>query len=154
MEKPIQAYYDEIASHCYGCGVLNEHGLHVKSFWTGDEAVCSFQPEPHYTAIVGYVYGGLLASLIDCHCMATAAAAAYAAEGRSIGSPPLLRYVTASLKVDYRRPTPMGVLLTLRAKAVEIGPRKVRLHCSLYAGADLTAQGEVVGVRLPEHWAE
>ena len=105
-EKAIQGYYADDANHCYGCGSLNSHGLQIKSYWDGDETVCHFQPLPYHTAIPGYVYGGLIASLIDCHGTGTAAAG-YRSEGRAMGSEPLLRFVTASLHVDYLKPTPI-----------------------------------------------
>ena len=87
-EKAIQDYYPDNVSHCYGCGRLNERGLQIKSYWLGDEAVCIYQPRPEHTAIPGYVYGGLIASLIDCHCTGTAAAASYQAAGRAMDSLP------------------------------------------------------------------
>ena len=89
-------------------------GTSIKSYWEGEEAVCKFTPEPCHTAIPGYVYGGMIASIIDCHGTGTAAAAAYRAEGRPMDSEPLLRYVTASLHVNYLKPTPLGVELEAR----------------------------------------
>ena len=109
-EKAFQNYYPNDLSYCYGCGRLNEHGLQIKSYWDGEETIAVFTPKPYHTAIPGYVYGGLVASLIDCHGTGTAAAAAYRAEGRSMDEEPALRYVTASLKVDYLRPAPLAQL--------------------------------------------
>ncbi|HEM61758.1 MAG TPA: PaaI family thioesterase, partial [Chloroflexi bacterium] len=76
-QKAFQDYYPDDLSHCYGCGRLNEYGHQIKSYWDGEETVCTFLPEPYHTAIPGFVYGGLIASLIDCHSTATAAAAKY-----------------------------------------------------------------------------
>ncbi|MCI0576094.1 MAG: PaaI family thioesterase [Chloroflexi bacterium] len=151
-EKSFQDYYADAVSYCYGCGRLNERGLQIKSYWDGDEAVCTFEPKPHHLGFPGYVYGGLIASLIDCHCTGTAAAVAYRAEGRPMDSDPPLRYVTASLHVDYLRPTPLGVPLELRARPTEIKGRKVVVACSLYAQGEECARGEAVLVRMPEHW--
>jgi acyl-coenzyme A thioesterase PaaI-like protein len=152
VSKPFQDYYSDATSYCYGCGRLNEQGLQIKSYWDGDEAVCDFQPRPYHTAIPGYVYGGLIASLIDCHSTGTAAAAGYRAEGRPMDSEPPLRYVTASLHVDYLRPTPIEATLTLRARVQEIKGRKTTVHCSLYANGDECARGQVVVVQMPEKW--
>jgi acyl-coenzyme A thioesterase PaaI-like protein len=152
-EKAFQDYYADQTSHCYGCGRLNEHGLQIKSYWDGDETVCRFEPRPYHTAIPGYVYGGLIASLIDCHSTGTAAAAAYRAEGRSMDSQPPLRFVTASLKVDYVRPTPIGVPLEVRATVKEIKGRKVVVAATLSANGEVCARGEVVAVQMPEHLA-
>jgi acyl-coenzyme A thioesterase PaaI-like protein len=148
-EKAIQDFYPDNVSHCYGCGRLNERGLQIKSYWLGDEAVCIFQPRPEHTAIPGYVYGGLIASLIDCHCTGTAAAASYQAAGRSMDSLPAFRFVTASLKVDYLKPTPLGVPLEVRARVIEIKGRKVVMQASLSAEGQVCARGEVVAVQAP-----
>ncbi|MGH8127133.1 MAG: acyl-CoA thioesterase domain-containing protein, partial [Gammaproteobacteria bacterium] len=88
------------------------------------------------------------ASLIDCHAMATAAAATYRAEQREPGSEPALRFVTASLKVEYLKPTPIGPL-ELSARAREVGARKVLVDVELSANGTVTARGDVVAVRIP-----
>jgi acyl-coenzyme A thioesterase PaaI-like protein len=150
-DKAFQDYYPDQLSYCYGCGRLNEQGLHVQSHWDGEEAVCTFQPRPYHIAIPGYVYGGLIASLIDCHCTGTAAAASYRAEGRAMGTEPALRFVTASLHVDYLKPTPLGVPLEVRATVKEIKGRKVVMVATLSAEGAVCARGEVVAVRMPEH---
>jgi acyl-coenzyme A thioesterase PaaI-like protein len=151
-EKAFQDYYPDNLALCYGCGRLNEQGLQIKSYWDGEEAVCSYTPRPHHTALPGYVYGGLIASLIDCHSTGTAAAAAYRAAGRPMDTEPAFRYVTASLQVDYLLPTPLGVPLELRATVKEIKGRKVVVSSILSAGGQVCARGEVVAVQVPEHW--
>jgi len=151
-QKAFQDYYPDNVSHCYGCGRLNEHGLRIKSYWDGDEAVCTYTPQPYHIAIPGYVYGGLIASLIDCHSTGTAAAAAYRAEGRAMDTEPPLRYVTAALHVDYVRPTPLGVPLELRSTVKEIRGRKVVVVTTLSAGGEVCARGEVVAVQMPPHF--
>ena len=123
-EKAFQDYYPDELSYCYGCGRLNEHGLQIKSYWDGEETVAVFQPRPYHTAIPGYVYGGLIASLIDCHGTGTAAAAAYRAAGRELETEPPYRYVTAALRVDYLKPTPM-MGLEVRGRVREVKGRKV-----------------------------
>jgi acyl-coenzyme A thioesterase PaaI-like protein len=152
MKEAFQDYYDDATSHCYGCGTLNDHGLHIQSRWEGDEAVCTFTPRPYHTAIPGYVYGGLIASLIDCHGTGTAAAAAYRAEGRAMGTEPRLRFVTASLQVDYLRPTPIDGPLDLRATVSEVSGRKVTVQISLYAAGLETARGQVIAVQMSGKW--
>lgn len=151
-EKAFQDYYPDDVSYCYGCGRLNEQGLQIKSYWDGEEAVCRFRPRPYHTAIPGYVYGGLIASLIDCHSTGTAAAAAFRAEGRDMDTLPLFRYVTASLHVDYLRPTPIDQELVLRAKVEELAGRRAAVTCSLYANGVECARGRVVVAQMPDHW--
>jgi acyl-coenzyme A thioesterase PaaI-like protein len=146
----VQDHYADDFAHCYGCGRHNELGLQLKSAWEGDEVVARFQPRVHEIAVPGFVYGGLIASLIDCHSMATAAAAVERAAGRRIGEAPAPRFVTAALRVDYLRPTPLGPELEIRAHAREIGARKVVVEATVHAGGTVTARGEVVAVPMPE----
>ena len=146
----FQDYYPDDLSHCYGCGRLNEHGLQIKSRWEGDEAVCTYTPRPYHTAIPGYVYGGLIASLIDCHSTGTASAAAYRAAGREMGTAPALRFLTAALHVNYLKPTPLDVPLEVRATVEEVKGRKVVIASRLMAEGQVCATGEVVAVQVPE----
>jgi acyl-coenzyme A thioesterase PaaI-like protein len=147
--EAIQEAYPADWAQCYGCGRLNQHGLHIETRWDGDQTITIFVPEPYHTAIPGSVYGGLLASLIDCHTTATAAGAAYRAEGRELGSDPPVRYVTASLHVDYVRPTPLGPTLEIRGVVKEMSGRKVIVSSTLTVGGEVCVRGEVVAVRLP-----
>ena len=146
----IQDFYPDDFAHCYGCGRLNPDGLHIKTRWDGEEAVATFTPREEHISVPGFVYGGLLASLIDCHAMGAAAAAVERALGRQIGEATAPRFVTGALKVDYLKPTPHGEALTLRARIRDIGPRKVLVDVSLSAGGVETVRGEVVAVRMPD----
>lgn len=149
-EKSFQDFYPDNLAHCFGCGRSNAHGHRIRTFWDGDETVTRYTPEPYHTAIPGFVYGGLLASLVDCHCTGTAAAAMYRAEQREMGSEPPFRFVTASLHVDYLKPTPLGGELTIRGRVKEVRGRKVVVEATVYAGDVATAKGEVVAVQMPD----
>jgi acyl-coenzyme A thioesterase PaaI-like protein len=149
-EIAFQDTYDENVAHCYGCGRFNDHGLQLKSYWDGDEAVAVYEPRSYHTATPGFVYGGLIASLMDCHGTGTAMAAAYRAAGREMGTEPRLRYVTAGLHVDYLRPTPIGTPLEVRATVAEIKGRKVVVTQTLSADGEICARGEVVAVQMPD----
>jgi len=153
QRKAFQDYYPDNLSFCYGCGRLNKQGLQIKSYWDGDDGVCEFTPRPYHTAVPGYVYGGLIASLIDCHCTGTASAAAYRAAARPMGSDPPFRFVTASLHVNYLRPTPIGVPLSVRARVKEMKGRKVVLSATLSAKGEVCAEGEAVVVQMPDQMA-
>jgi acyl-coenzyme A thioesterase PaaI-like protein len=148
-DKAFQDHYSDAVSQCYGCGRLNPHGLQIKSFWDGAESVCRFKPRPYHTALPGIVYGGLVASIIDCHGTGTAAAAAYRAAGREMGTEPEKRFVTASLHVDYLRPTPLDAELELRGTIEEQKERKVIVAVTLSANGEICAKGRVVAVLMP-----
>ena len=150
QKKSFQDFYPDHMAHCYGCGRLNEQGHQVKSYWNGDESVCYFDPKPYHTAIPGYVYGGLLASLIDCHGTGTAAAAAYREANRDMDTEPALRYLTGSLHVDYLKPTPIGVTLEIRGKVKEVKGRKVVIEEWILAKGVVTVRGGVIAVEVPE----
>lgn len=147
----FQDYYPDDVAHCYGCGKLNEKGHQIKTYWEGEETVTKYFPKEYHTAIPGYVYGGLLASLIDCHGTGSAAAAMYKHEGRDMDTDPPLRFVTASLKVNYLKPTPLGPELVLRGKIREVKGKKVIVDIDLYAEDQLCVQGEVIAVKMPEN---
>ncbi len=154
----FQKYYPDDVAHCYGCGRLNAHGHQLKSHWDGEETVAHFTPRPYHTAIPGYVYGGLIASLIDCHGTGTASAVAARTAGwRPDLEPappgPIPRFVTASLHVDYLRPTPLGPELEIRGRVEEASERKVVVATTVSAGGEITARGTVIAVRMPAEMA-
>jgi len=148
--KAVQDFYPEDVAHCYGCGRLNEEGIQLKTIWEGEETVSRYTPKPCHTAIPGYVYGGLIASLLDCHGTGGAAAAAIRRSGKEIGDGEAPRFVTASLQVDFLKPTPLGPELEVRGRIIEITDRKVIQEETLSADGIVTARGRVVAVRMPE----
>lgn len=147
--KAIQDYYPEETAICYGCGRSNPHGLHLKTYWNGEEGICHFTPRPEHTAFPKYVYGGLLASIIDCHSIGTAIAAMYDAAGREPGTEPEITCVTGNLNIDYLKPTLIGIELILRAQIKELHEKKAVVTCSVSADGVETVRAEVVAVRVP-----
>jgi acyl-coenzyme A thioesterase PaaI-like protein len=146
----VQDYYPDEFAHCFGCGRLNVQGHHIRTFWDASGSVARFTPGPEHMAVPGFVYGGLIASLVDCHAIATAAAAVEEAAGRAVGEQPSPRFVTAALHIDFLAPTPLGPELELRGSVKSLSPRKVVVGVSVAAGARVTALGEVVAVPVPE----
>ena len=63
----IQDEYPDDFAWCFGCGRLNEDGYHFRTGWQGEETVTYYEPSSKHIAIPGFVYGGLIASLVDCH---------------------------------------------------------------------------------------
>lgn len=152
--KAFQDYYSDDFAHCYGCGRLNEHGLKIESYWDGEESVCHFKPKPYHTGgFPGNVYGGIIASLIDCHGAGTALAATYRHQGKELGAKDPIRFVTASLHVDYLSPAPINATLELRGKVKEIKGRKVIVAITLSVEEKVCATGEVVMVQLPDYFS-
>jgi len=152
-DPAFQDFYPESVAQCYGCGRLNERGLRIRTHWEGDESVTRFRPRPEHMAIPGFVYGGLIASLVDCHGTGTAAAAMYRLEGRPMDSLPAFRFVTASLHVDYLRPTPIDAEMEIRGRVKTIQGRRVVIEATVSSGGILTARGEVVAAQMPERFS-
>lgn len=146
----VQDHYADDFAWCYGCGRLNESGLRLKTRWDGDETVTEYVPRPEHLAVPGFVYGGLAASLIDCHSTGSAALALHRRDGHALGDgAPVPRCVTASLKADFLRPTRHGRLVTVRGRIAEIGERKVVVRSDLVVDGEVCVTGEVVAVLAP-----
>ncbi|MBU3570299.1 PaaI family thioesterase [Priestia aryabhattai] len=148
--KAIQDEYPDDFAWCYGCGRLNQGGYHFRTGWLGEKTITLYTPKPEHTAIPGFVYGGLLASLIDCHGTGSASLALYRKNGYEIGDsaePP--RFVTGSLHVDFKKPTPQGEVLKAIGTVEEIHPKKWRVKTEVYASDIIVATGEVVAVVMP-----
>jgi acyl-coenzyme A thioesterase PaaI-like protein len=152
--KSFQDYYPDDFAICYGCGRLNEHGHQIKSYWDGEESICRFQPEPFHTGAQNFVYGGLIASLIDCHGTATASTAKHRAEGNVMGEGLLSRFVTAALHVDYLAPVPIAETMVLRGRVEEIKGKKIIVSITLSVKDTVCAKGRVIGIEMPDALVE
>jgi acyl-CoA thioesterase FadM len=67
---------------------------------------------------------------------------------------PTLRFLTASLKVDYRKPTPLGVPLEIRGRIREVKGRKVLVEVELKAKNMVCVSGEVLCIQAPENFLQ
>jgi acyl-coenzyme A thioesterase PaaI-like protein len=155
MMKNEQKAFQELIqeNHCFGCGSLNEYGLQIRSYWDGEESVCNWKPREYHMAGPTHVLnGGIIATLIDCHSICTAIAAAYRNEGREIGSGERIWYATGYLKVSYKRPAPIVEEVTLRARITDITDRKTLVACSIYAEDKECSQAELLAIRVPPEW--
>lgn len=155
VKQAVQDDYADDYSWCYGCGRLNEEGLHLRTGWDGDNTITIYKPRPEHKAIQGFIYGGLIASLIDCHGTGSASAALHRKNGHQLGDgvePP--RFVTASLHVDYLKPTPAGVPLKAIGRPEEVHPKKWKIHTEVYADGECVVKGEVVAAVMPKTFIE
>jgi acyl-coenzyme A thioesterase PaaI-like protein len=143
-------------NNCYGCGPRNDKGLRIKSYWRGSgPSVATFKPEAHHcSGPRHFVNGGILATLIDCHCVCTAIAAAYLAEGRPIGSEPEIHFATTALELKYLRPTPMESELHLAAMPEAQTPDRYVVSCELSAAGKVRVSATVEAVRVPASWMQ
>ncbi len=154
----FQDCYPEELSHCYGCGKNNPNGHQLKSYWQhidehdllASTTVARFTPSDIFTAIPGFVYGGMTASLIDCHGTGSASAMAYLAQKREMGSLPALRFVTGALNISYLAPTPQGVELELIGRFSQVKDRKIIVDITLSANGVICSKGQVITVLMPD----
>ena len=152
----VVAIQDRIPhNHCYGCGPENPDGLQIKSYWDGKESLCTYVPRPEQCAgPTQYLYGGTIASIIDCHSVCTSIANYYERDGFEVGDGPALWCVTAALSVNYLEPTPIDRPVDLRATIVECTDKKTIVSCTISSGDIVTAEGKVVAIRVPMSWRE
>ncbi len=159
--RAFQDVYPDDLSHCHGCGKNNAQGHQLKSYWldepsshldseTNAQTIAHFTPKDCHTAIAGFVYGGLIASLIDCHGTGSASAMAYHYAQRELGSSPSMRFVTGKLEVNFVAPTPLGPILELHGTFSEIKERKIIVDITLSANGKVCARGKVIAVKMPD----
>ena len=139
----IQDLYPEDFSHCFGCGTKNSVGHQLKSYVEGEAVVAHYTPSSQHMSVPGFVYGGLIASLVDCHAMATAASS-------EIVDNLAPRFVTAVLHVEYLKPTPLGPELEIRGHVKERSARKAIVELTVTAGGNVTVRANAVAVRIPK----
>lgn len=133
---------------CFGCGPANPKGLHIRSFQAGNEVVAEWQPSTEYEAFTGMLSGGIIGTLLDCHCNWTAAVHLM----RSSGSdhPPCT--VTAEYAIKLLRPTPTDLPIKLVARVVESTSDRAIVEGELIAHDKVcaTCRGTFVAVK-PGH---
>jgi len=121
--------------------------LRIKSRWDDDELVCVWQPRPEHIGFPGYVYGGTIASVVDCHAIWAALSVRCREAGHDLSSgPPPFSVVTGSLSVNYLKPASVLQALELRARIVEHGERKSVVACRVRQGPVECATAEVITV--------
>lgn len=130
---------------CFGCGPANPHGLHIRSFSKGDEVVAEWKPEKKYEAFPGVLNGGIIGSLLDCHCNWTAAYHLMK-QAHAQGVPCT---VTAEYAIKLVRPTPTDDSVFLSARVVDSTNDRATVEGTLTAGGKVcaTCRGVFVAVK-------
>ncbi len=146
-DKSLQETYAPNGA-CFGCGPANDRGLHIGSFPQGDEVVAEFQPQTYQEAFTGMLSGGIIGTLLDCHCNWTATYFLMKRDGAD--HPPCT--VTADYAIKLLRPTPTDRLLRLVARVIEMKDNRAVVEGELIADDQVTAtcHGTFVAVK-PGH---
>lgn len=115
---------------CFGCGHSNPKGLRLRSYPDGDTVVATFRPWPEHDNGLGYLNGGIISTVLDCH---SAAAVLLEADRRGWRPHPgpLLPFVTAGLEVRYLRPSPLHEPVQLRAQVRRVDPAEMEVAVEL-----------------------
>lgn len=130
---------------CFGCGPANPNGLHVRSYLKDDEIVAEWKPQAKYEAFNGVLNGGIIGTLLDCHCNWTAAYHLMKSAGDD--RPPCT--VTAEYAIKLLRPTPTDHSVFLSAKVLEITNDRATVEGTLSSGGKIcaTCRGIFVAVK-------
>ncbi|MBY9006626.1 MAG: PaaI family thioesterase [Candidatus Lokiarchaeota archaeon] len=147
-QKFFQDLWPEELSYCFGCGRNNKDGLQIKSYWEGDESLCIWTPKEYLKAGKDILCGGIVATIIDCHCLNTAIAVAYKRETRELGTEPFIPYATGSLRMELKKPIPIQKPIILKAKVDQIQDKKIIVSCLLFSDNILCAKGEIIALRV------
>ena len=130
---------------CFGCGPANPRGLRIRSYVVDGEVVADWKPEPYHQAFEGYVNGGIIGVLFDCH--SNWAATYSLMKKKGLSSPP--GTVTAEYAVSHLSPTPITSTLHLISEIVDLSDHKAVVETTLEAEEKATAKfkGTFVAVR-------
>ena len=156
MNNPI-AFQDQIPNnHCFGCGPENSDGLQIKSYWEGeDQSICRFMPKPEHSAgPLHFLNGGIISTIIDCHCVCTAIAKAYLMAGRSLGEGETIWFATGNLDVSFKKPVAIDKEVLLKANVIEAKEKKITLACQLLSENEICCESRVIAVKVPNSWLE
>ncbi len=146
-EPSLQELYSP-RSICFGCGPANPQGLHIRSLVRGDEVVATWRAGKHHEAFPGMLNGGIIGSLLDCHCNWTAAWRLMQRD--QLDKPPCT--VTADYAIKLLRPTPTDAPIELVARVVEAAADRATVEGTLSAAGKprATCRGTFVAVQ-PGH---
>jgi acyl-coenzyme A thioesterase PaaI-like protein len=145
MTQSLQDRY-ALENQCFGCGPANQDGLKIKSYVEGDEIICTWQPQTMHQAFPGVLNGGIIGTLLDCHC--NWAAAYHLMNKQGLDTPPCT--VTAEYTIKLRRPTPSHKPVELRAQLVEFAGNRAFITGTLTANGRICATCEGMFVAVEE----
>ncbi len=112
-------------NHCFGCGLENRTGLRLKFLMDADKnVVCHLRLAARFAGPPGHAHGGIIATLLD---------EAMSKSNRARG----ILAMTRHLDVEYLRPVPLGVPLTLTAQHTGVTGRRNHTEAQL---ADASGQ--------------
>lgn len=150
-------YFAELS--CFGCGPKNPKGLQLKSFAAEDGSVrATFQPWPEHDNGLGFLNGGIIATVLDCH---SAAAVVVASMRAGLVPDGTLQYVTAELDLRFLRPSSLYEPAELIARSMIADENQIQIEAELRWQNKSRATAHAVWkrwhprgerARTPTHW--
>lgn len=129
---------DTYAPHsiCFGCGPSNKSGLRIQSVDEGEFITCRWMPAPFHEAFPGVLNGGIIGTLLDCHCNWTAA--------WNLKKKWALKEVPCTVTAEYTiqlfKPTPSGKEIYMKSHVLEfIKEDRAWIHGELFVEDKKTA---------------
>ena len=107
--------------------------------------IADWKPASHHEAFTGYVSGGIIGALFDCH--SNWAAAYHLMMKKGLSSPP--GTATANYCITYHRPTPIDSTLHLTSRVLELSDNRAMVETTLETSGRVTAtfKGTFVAVK-------
>ena len=151
----IQDRYGERFQHCWGCGPKNDLGLHLKTYPSidGKSCISRIKLENAYTGgVPSNVFGGMIATIFDCHGMASAAWFAHHQKGLELTESTVIgRFITARLEIDYLSPSPIEDEIVVTSTLEELGERKAIIAMEMTVATKVRAKAKMVAVAVKDH---
>ena len=151
----IQDRYGERFQYCWGCGPKNDLGLHLKTYPSLDGECCisRIKLENAFTGgVPSNVFGGMIATIFDCHGTASAAWFAHHKKGLELTETTLIgRFITARLEIDYLSPSPIDDEIVVISTLEELGERKAIISMEMTVTTKVRAKAKMVAVAVKDH---
>ena len=151
----IQDRYGERFQHCWGCGPKNDLGLHLKTYPNidGKSCISRIKLENAYTGgVPSNVFGGMIATIFDCHGTASAAWFAHHQKGLELTESTVIgRFITARLEIDYLSPSPIEDEIVVTSTLEELGERKAIIAMEMTVATKVRAKAKMVAVAVKDH---
>ena len=151
----IQDRYGERFQHCWGCGPKNDLGLHLKTYPSidGKSCISRIKLENAYTGgVPSNVFGGMIATIFDCHGTASAAWFAHHQKGLELTKSTVIgRFITARLEIDYLSPSPIEDEIVVTSTLEELGERKAIIAMEMTVATKVRAKAKMVAVAVKDH---
>ena len=125
-----ETYYPTLT--CFGCGHANDKGLKLRSYEVDGAVRGTFTPWPEHDNGGGYLNGGIISTVLDCHGAAAVLLEAHR-QGWAPASGTGLAFVTAGLDVRFRRPTPLHEPLELTAELLSVAEAEMTVVAHVVA---------------------